>query len=107
MNAINLIAPYRHEGMWVFDDPRVGLDKEPFVSGADLMLDRLAVDIPNTQKGFRLLFSATPFPGYALKLEWRREEYGGNWYYSPQFSMEGWLCQIGRASCRERVEISV
>ena len=27
MNAINLIIPYRYEGMWVFDDPRVGLDK--------------------------------------------------------------------------------
>jgi hypothetical protein len=27
-----------------------------------------------------------------VKLEWRREEYGGNWYYSPQFDMEGWLC---------------
>jgi hypothetical protein len=37
-------------------------------------------DIPDAQKGFRLLFSATPFPGYSLKLEWAREEYGGNWY---------------------------
>ena len=47
---------------------------------------------PNAQKGFRLLFSATPFPGYKVKLEWRREEYGGNWYFSPDFKMEGWLC---------------
>jgi predicted ATPase len=29
MNAINLIVPHRYEGMWVFDDARVGLDKEP------------------------------------------------------------------------------
>ena len=64
MNAINLIVPYRYEGMWVFDDTRVGLDKEPFVSGADTMIDVLVADIPNAQKGFRLLFSATPFPGY-------------------------------------------
>ena len=28
MNAINLIVPYRYEGMWVFDDARVGLNKE-------------------------------------------------------------------------------
>jgi len=41
MNAINLIFPYRYEGMWVFDDARVGLDKEPFVSGADTMIDVL------------------------------------------------------------------
>ena len=92
MNAINLIAPYRYEGMWVFDDRRVGLDKEPFVSGADTMIDIFVGDIPNAENGFRLLFSATPFPGYTARLEWRREEYGGNWYFSPEFKMEGWLC---------------
>jgi hypothetical protein len=55
------------------------------------MIDRLVANIPNAAKAFRLLFSATPFPGYAVKLEWRREEYGGNWYFSPDFKMEGWL----------------
>lgn len=92
MNRIGLIAPYKHEGMWVFDDPMVGLHREPFVAGIDVMIDRLVVAIPNAEKGFRLLFSATPFPGYAAELKWRREEFGGNWYYSPQFDMEGWLC---------------
>jgi hypothetical protein len=24
MNAINVIAPYKHHGQWVFDDPRMG-----------------------------------------------------------------------------------
>ena len=47
MNAINLIVPYRYEGMWVFDDARSGLDKEPFVSGADTMIDVVVNDIPN------------------------------------------------------------
>ena len=60
MNSINLIVPYQYEGMWVFDDPRVGLDKEPFVSGADTMIDVLVADIPDADKGFRLLFSALP-----------------------------------------------
>jgi hypothetical protein len=92
MNAINLIIPYRYEGVWVFDDPRVGLDKEPFVSGADTVIDALVADIPDAEKGFRLLFSAAPFPGFTAKLEWRREEYGGNWYFSPDFTLEGWLC---------------
>ena len=68
------------------------LDKAPFVSGADTMIDVLVADIPNAQNGFRLLFSATPFPGHAAKLEWQREEYGGNWYFSPEYKMEGWLC---------------
>jgi hypothetical protein len=92
MNAINFIAPYRHDDMWVFDDSRAGLDKEPFVSGADTMIDVLVSGIPSAAKGFRLLFSASPFPGYAAKLQWRREEYGGNWYYAPDYDMEGWLC---------------
>ena len=47
MNTINVIAPYKHLGMWVFDDPRVGLNQEPFVSGADAMIDRVVADIPN------------------------------------------------------------
>src|SRR5262245_53169860 len=92
MNSINLISPYRYEGMWVFDDPRVGLDKEPFVSGADTMIDVLVANIPLAAKGFRLLFSATPFPGYSVKLDWRQEDYCGNWYFSSEFKMEGWLC---------------
>jgi hypothetical protein len=92
MNSISLIVPYRYEGMWVFDDPRVGLDKEPFVSGADTLIDCLVADMPDAVKGFRLLFSASPFPGYRAKLEWRREEYGGNWYFCPEFKVEGWLC---------------
>jgi hypothetical protein len=92
MNAISVLFPYKHEGMWVFDDPDVGLRKEPFVFGIDDMITRLVAAIPDAEKGFRLLFSTTPFPGYSVKLEWRREEFGGNWYFCPQFGMEGWLC---------------
>lgn len=92
MNAIGVIAPYKYEGLWVFDDPATGLVREPFVSGIDTMIDKLVAPIPFAEQGFRLLFSATPFPGYALKLEWCRAEYGGNWYYAPQYEIEGWLC---------------
>ena len=92
MNAIGVIAPYKYEGMWVFDDPAVGLSREPFVAGIDTMIDRLVASIPEAEQGFRLVFSATPFPGHTVKLEWRREEAGGNWYYCPQFGIEGWLC---------------
>jgi hypothetical protein len=35
MNEIYVICPYKHHGMWVFDDARVGVVQEPFVSGAD------------------------------------------------------------------------
>ncbi len=92
MNAINIIVPYKYLGMWVFDDPRVGLVQEPFVAGADTMIDRVVADIPEAEKGFLMLFSTTPFPGHQVKLEWRRGDGGGNWYYAPQLDMEGWLC---------------
>jgi hypothetical protein len=78
--------------MWVFDDPAVGLDKEPFVAGIDTMIDKITSDIPDAHLGFRALFSAAPFPGHTDKLEWRREESGGNWYYNDRYKMEGWLC---------------
>jgi hypothetical protein len=92
MNSIVAIHPYRHEGLWVFDDPRAGLVQEPFVSGADVILDRMLEGIPDAASGVTLLFSPTPFPGSRFEFQWRREESGGNWYYSPQFDLEGWLC---------------
>jgi len=92
MNDSGVIAPYKYEGVWVFDDPAAGLSREPFVAGIDTMIDRLVAPIPGAERGFRLVFSARPFPGHTLKLEWRREESGGNWYYCPQFEIEGWLC---------------
>src|SRR5438270_10056036 len=92
VNALLVIAPYKYQGTWVFDDPSVGLFREPFIAGIDTMIDKAVADIPNAEKGFRAIFSAAPFPGANWKLDWRREESGGNWYYSDQFKMEGWLC---------------
>ena len=92
MNAIMVIHPYKHEELWVFDDEKVGLIQEPFVSGADDIIDKMVVDIPNAEKGFNLIFSATAFPGHQAVFEWRREESGGNWYYCELVKMEGWLC---------------
>ena len=92
MNAIMVIHPYKYEGVWVFDDPRVGLIHEPFVAGADQFFDRIAEEIPDAEAGVTVLFSGTPFPGHQYEFIWRREENGGNWYYSPTFGLEGWLC---------------
>ncbi len=55
-NAIMVIAPYRHAGTWVFDDPRTKLVREPFVAGVPEMIDVLVKDIPEASDGFRLLF---------------------------------------------------
>jgi hypothetical protein len=78
--------------MWVFDDEDAGLVKEPFVSGADTVIDHMVANIPDAAQGFTLVFSDQPFPGYQGEFEWRREEYEGNWYYSAALDMEGWLC---------------
>ena len=91
-NAIHLIAPYRHHGMWVFDDARVGLHQEPFVSGADDWISRVTADMPDAERGFVMVFSAKPFPGHQYRMERSRLDMGGAWYVSPQLAMEGWLC---------------
>ncbi|WP_219740961.1 DUF6717 family protein [Rhizobium populisoli] len=92
MNSINVIAPYKYLDMWVFDDSRVGLTQEPFVGGADTLIDQAVADIPNAELGFVMVFSKVAFPGHQFRLEWRRAENSGNIYYSADFDAEGWLC---------------
>jgi len=92
MNSINVIAPYKYLDMWVFDDPRVGLKEEPFVGGADTMIDRITAHIPNADKGFVMVFSAHPFPEGDHRLTWQRDERDGNVYRSDDLDAEGWLC---------------
>jgi hypothetical protein len=92
MNMIRVIKPYKYHHAWVFDDEEVGLNREPFVSGADTMIDRATADIPNAQDGFLLYFSDKPFPDFQYQLTWLREEYQGNWYTCEALNTEGWLC---------------
>ena len=92
MNAITAIHPYKDEGLWVFDDANVGLVREPFVSGADEIIERMVQGIPDAARGFTLLFSAGPFPGHQATLERREEHHGGHWYHSRELGIDGWLC---------------
>jgi hypothetical protein len=91
-NAIMVLAPYWYNGTWVFDDPAVGPRREPFVAGVPEMIDVLVKDIPDSRAGFRLLFSANPFPGHQKKLTWLRGDSGGNYYKLDDPPMEGWIC---------------
>ena len=93
MNSIMVIEPYRYVGTWVFDDAAMGLDKEPFVAGVPEMIDYLVRDIPKADKGFRMTFSAKPFPGHQYRLTWLRTENEGNWYKLDDPPMEGWFCR--------------
>ena len=86
------LPPYRHAGTWVFDDPAAHLVREPFVAGVPEMIDVLVRDIPGATNGFRMIFSAKPFPGYQKKLAWLRGDMGGNYYKMDQPPLEGWIC---------------
>lgn len=92
MNSINIIKPYKYLDMWGFDDEKVGLLQEPFVSGADTLIDKATKSIPNAENEFILIFSKDYFPDTDLCLEWQRSDNAGNWYYSKEFDTEGWLC---------------
>ena len=91
-NAIMIIKPYKYAGMWVFDDENTGLVREPFVSGADDIIDLMVEQIEGSEAGFALTFSELPFPGHDLELIRQHEEGGGWWYHSPVLDMDGWLC---------------
>jgi len=95
MNSINVIMPYKWNGLWVFDDEAKGLDKELFVSGADLVMDVISREIPDAHDGFVLCFSETEFPGASIVAKWKSYDGSGNWYELeiPGFgTMCGWLC---------------
>jgi hypothetical protein len=67
-NSIFVIKPYKWEGLWVFDDPAVGLVREPFVAGADMMIDVATAHLPTAARGFLAFFSASQFPGAQIVL---------------------------------------
>lgn len=91
-NSLLVIEPYKYAGTWVFDDASRGLKREPFVAGIPGIIDKVTEDIPDAEDGFRLIFSAQPFPGHTHTLVKQRKQGGGNWYRCPQYDMEGWLC---------------
>lgn len=91
-NTMMTIKPYSYNGTWVFDDPDLELRREPFVAGVPEMIDVLVKDIPDARDGFRLLFSAQPFPGHQKTLTWIRGDAQGNYYRLDDPPLEGWLC---------------
>lgn len=92
MNSLFAIQPYKTMGLWVFDDVARGLTMEPFVGGADQLIDLATQGLNNPESGFVMVFSAGAFPGGSIELTWRRAETSGNVYYCEQLDQEGWLC---------------
>lgn len=75
---------------WIFDDPSVELEREPFMCPA--VIDALARGVPNARDGFRLVFSDSPFPGFQRILALQGQENGGARYALDGSGLEGWLC---------------
>ncbi|MFC2172122.1 DUF6717 family protein [Acidobacteriota bacterium] len=93
-NFLMIIFPYRYNDTWVFDDEARDVSKEPFVCGIPAMIDCMVEDIPGANMGFKLIFSASPFPGHQAELTWMREEDDGHWYEWKDQNISGWLCPV-------------
>jgi hypothetical protein len=87
-NSILTIHAYKYYDQWVFDDERVGLDKEAFVAGADTLLDELTGN-GNTAT---VVFSANKFPTADVELKLLRTDSIGSTYWCDLFQHEVWLC---------------
>ncbi|HLX55326.1 MAG TPA: DUF6717 family protein [Aquella sp.] len=93
-NSVMVLYPYSARGYddWVFDAPEVGLYREAFIAGSDLLITKATQHIPNAKQGIKLTFSGDEFPNYDVKLEWLRPEASGNTYYCGKYKMNCWLC---------------
>lgn len=91
-NAVFSLRPYRWQNMWVFDDERVGLVKEPFVMGIPEIIDKAVAHLKNPEAGFTLLFNNTGLPSADVVLKKANSDSGGTWYQQEGTGLKGWLC---------------
>lgn len=93
-NALHIIRPYRWNGPWVFTDKAKDLTREPFVAGADTVIDMATSHIPAAGRGFLLLFSAVQFPSaqICLRLTVPGTNKSGNTYHCDALDLDAWLC---------------
>ena len=91
-NAVFSIRPYRWQNMWVFDDERVGLVKEPFVMGIPEIINKAVAHLPDAETGFTVLFNNTGLPAADVVLEKLETDSGGTWYQQEGTDLKGWLC---------------
>ena len=103
-----MLRPWKWGSLWIFDEFRVGLSKEPFVSDASALIDAL-VSLndarPDKEGKINLLFGPKPFRG-SIKLNLVEEQPNGACvtYRWLERKMDAWLCpaffryfEVGRA----------
>jgi len=106
-NAIFVIAPYRHSGFWVFDDEKRRISKEPFVAGADVVLNLCEKAI---SKNFSIAFSDKFIPDYTFRLKMSGKTQGNGTYYKTYISGSDtpfitiWLCSVLLKYFKDRPE---
>lgn len=99
-NSIYTMQVYYDGGSWVFDNPAVGLIKEPFVAGADEIFDEIAHlrAVDPSKAVIDIVFSDVQFPGWELMAEHLGPSMGGDDYsviaseYETLEDHDFWLC---------------
>ncbi len=92
-NQIQVIQPYKRDGVWQFDDESKGLRGEAFVAGADDIVEAISQEIPGAERGFTLIFSHVPFPGHTLRMDHDgKGEVVGDYYIHQPTKKRAWLC---------------
>jgi hypothetical protein len=91
-NSIIQLNVFKDEGQWVFNDPDVGLIKEPFVAGADTLIEKVLPE--GAQKG-ALTFSDNYFPTRHYVLDMVKDNSStneGTYYHCKELNHDLWLC---------------
>ncbi len=107
-NSLITVSPYYLNGLWVFDDPNIDLVKEPFVAGADdlinYVLSKNGILARAKEIGFNFIVSDNEFPGANVGLLlFTKFGFGGTFYETDTKSKyaefrnkenmnEVWLC---------------
>ena len=87
-NSIFTIFPYKIGNCWAFDDEKVGLHAEALVAGADSLLDILG----KGRTEVAVVFSASEFPSYDVKLDLVNTSPTGSNYIYKELNHALWLC---------------
>jgi len=89
--CVLVVEPCWVKGTWQFDDPYIGLHREPSISAVNSLVDRLSAAIPDAHRGFRLILSTRPFEG-CQSFSWvRSDSVEGNWFRADETGEECWV----------------
>jgi len=90
-NSIHRVLVWAVDGFWVYDDSSFGVKQQPFVFGADLILEKMAAQVKGVGDRLNIVFSSIPFPGSEFCLGFVREETEGFVYRWEEKNLQGWL----------------